>query len=233
MEVFLLKKIALVDDDINIQSSVSMALEEQGYEISCYNDGLSGLKGIVDNPPDLAILDIKMPRMDGIELLKKLKEKMQIPVIMLTSKTQEEDQLLGFNNGADDYVTKPFSLQLLQARIKTLLKRVDLKLSPQKEENILIRGDLKLNLDRHECFWQKKEIKLTLTEFLILSNLAEHPGHIKTRESLIDAAYGESIYIEDRSIDTHIKRLRKKIKTASEDFDKIETLYGMGYKYKE
>jgi len=227
--------IALVDDDRNILASVSMTLEAEGFEVRTYVDGDSALRGLSARPADLAILDIKMPRMDGMELLQKLRKTTDLPVIFLTSKDEEVDEILGLRMGADDYVTKPFSQRLLIERIRTLLRRADgAGLTDDGEaEPAIVRGDLTLDPSRHLCAWKGDEVNLTVTEFLILKALALRPGHVKNRDQLMDAAYGEHIYVDDRTIDSHIKRIRKKFKAVNDDFDHIETLYGIGYRYRD
>jgi two-component system, OmpR family, response regulator ChvI len=230
------KTIALVDDDRNILVSVAMALEAEGYEVRTYGDGDEALRGISSRPVDLAVLDIKMPRMDGMELLQRLRQTMSMPIIFLTSKDDETDELQGLRMGADDYIKKPFSQRLLIERIKALLRRVELAQSKSATVDpgqMLTRGDLVLDSARHACFWKGKPIDLTVTEFLLVKALAVRPGHVKNRDQLMDAAYGEHIYVDDRTIDSHIKRLRKKFKTCDDDFAQIETLYGIGYKYRE
>ena len=225
--------IALVDDDRNILTSVSMALESEGFKVRTYTDGESALAGIVQSPVDLAILDIKMPRMDGMELLQKLRQKSALPVIFLTSKDDEVDELLGLRMGADDYIRKPFSQRLLIERIRVLLRRAALSTEAGVGggEDVMVRGDLVLDSDRHACTWKGGPVQLTVTEFLILKSLAARPGHVKNRDQLMDAAYGESIYVDDRTIDSHIKRLRKKFRQVDREFGQIETLYGVGYRY--
>lgn len=226
--------IALVDDDRNIITSVSMALEAEGFNVKTYNDGEEGLKGITDTPPDLAVLDIKMPRMDGMEVLTKLRETSTLPVIFLTSKDDEVDEVIGLRMGADDYITKPFSQRLLIERIRALLRRKDLQNQKSDEaQEIVQRGDLALDDSRHLCTWKGKPVNLTVTEYLLVKALAMRPGHVKNRDQLIDLAYGENIYVDDRTIDSHIKRVRKKFKSVDTDFNQIETLYGVGYRYKE
>jgi two-component system response regulator ChvI len=228
--------IALVDDDRNILTSVSIALEAEGFKVRTYNDGSEALRGLASSPVDLAILDIKMPRMDGMELLGRLRESSKLPVIFLTSKDDEVDEVLGLRMGADDYITKPFSQRLLIERIRALLRRERLsgeESETGETEKPLTRGELMLDPSRHLCTWKGKPVNLTVTEFLILKALAQRPGHVKNRDQLMDAAYGESIYVDDRTIDSHIKRLRKKFKAADDDFQQIETLYGVGYRYKE
>lgn len=228
--------IALVDDDRNILASVSMTLEAEGFEVRTYVDGDSALRGLSARPADLAILDIKMPRMDGMELLTRLRRQSKMPVIFLTSKDDEVDEILGLRMGADDYIKKPFSQRLLIERIRTLLRRRD-RIAEEDDgeeaEPPILRGDLRLDLDRFGCTWQKKPVDLTVTEFLILKALAQHPGHVKSRDQLMDAAYGESIYVDDRTIDSHIKRLRKKFRATDPAFAEIETMYGIGYRYRE
>jgi two-component system response regulator ChvI len=227
--------IALVDDDRNIVTSVSLALKAEGYTVISFHDGEEGLKGILSETPDLAILDIKMPRLDGMEVLSKLREKTSLPVIFLTSKDDEVDEILGLRLGADDYITKPFSQRLLLERIRAVLRRHPRQIqntNTEFPEAIIERGDLRLDENRHLCLWRNKDINLTVTEYLLLKCLALHPGLVKTRDQLINEAYGETIYIDDRSIDTHIKRIRKKFREQDPDFDQIETLYGVGYRYK-
>jgi len=227
--------IALVDDDRNILTSVSMALEAEGYKVRTYSDGSEALRGLTAQPADLAVLDIKMPRMDGMELLQRLRKQSAIPVIFLTSKDDEIDELLGLRMGADDYIKKPFSQKLLIERIRALLRRSEAAAETDASGNnaAIVRGHLVLDPGRHICTWKAKQVDLTVTEFLILKALASRPGHVKNRDQLIDAAYGESIYVDDRTIDSHIKRLRKKFREVDDDFAHIETLYGVGYRYRD
>jgi two-component system response regulator ChvI len=226
--------IALVDDDQNILTSVSMALEAEGFHVRTYKDGEDALRGLSRQPVDLAVLDIKMPRMDGMELLQKLRKSTQMPVIFLTSKDDEVDEVLGLRMGADDYIKKPFSQRLLIERIRTLLRRLDgAENGEASGEETLVRGDLVLDPDRHLCMWSGGEVPLTVTEFLLIKSLAQRPGHVKTRDQLMDAAYGESIYVDDRTIDSHIKRLRAKFRQVDAGFAQIETLYGVGYRYRD
>ena len=228
--------IALVDDDRNILTSVSIALEAEGYRIMTYTDGASALEGFKTSPPDLAILDIKMPRMDGMETLRRMRQKSDTPVIFLTSKDEEIDELFGLKMGADDYVSKPFSQRLVVERVKAVLRRFQPKDGQPTEEEaarVLERGKLKLDPERHTCHWDNRPVTLTVTEFLILQALASRPGVVKTRDALMDAAYDDQVYVDDRTIDSHIKRLRKKFKQVDDDFDVIETLYGVGYRFKE
>ena len=225
-------RIALVDDDQNILTSVALALESEGFEVDSYSDSEAALAGITRRNVDLAVLDIKMPRMDGVELLQKLRYKTDMPVIFLTSKDDEIDEALGLSIGADDYITKPFSQRLLIARIKAVLRRVKLQEEPQNFlEDAIEYGDLLLDPNRHLCRWKQQDVKLTVTEFLMLKALILRPGHVKSRDQLMDAAYGESVFLDDRTIDSHIKRLRKKFRVIDPKFDQIETLYGMGYRY--
>ena len=226
--------IALVDDDRNIVSSVSLALEAEGYRVNSYLDGVEALSGLKNMPADLAVIDIKMPRMDGMELLAKLREYTSMPVIFLTSKDDELDEMLGLRMGADDYIKKPFSQKLLIERIRALLRRSSIERGNKIDESdLIIRGNLILDNSRHQCTWQGKPVDLTVTEFLLIGSLASRPGFVKNRDQLMDAAYGENIYVDDRTIDSHIKRLRKKFKSVDPRFSNIETLYGVGYRYSE
>ena len=230
------RSVALVDDDQNILTSVSMALEAEGFEVRTYTDGEAGLKGMTEKLPDIAILDIKMPRMDGMELLSRLRRQTQMPVIFLTSKDDELDEVLGLRMGADDYIRKPFSQRLLIERVRTLIRRSELSGENSQAaggEGMIVRGDLVLDPARHLCTWKAVPAELTVTEFLILQSLAMRPGHVKNRDQLMDAAYGEHVYVDDRTIDSHIKRLRRKLKSLDQEFNQIETLYGLGYRYKD
>ena len=232
-------KITLVDDDQNILTSVSMALEEEGYKVTSYPDGEKAYEGMKENLPDLAVLDIKMPRMDGMELLKKLRMiAPELPVIFLTSKDEEIDEIVGLKMGADDYMTKPFSQRLLLTRIESLLRRQKARADYENNNHetghaLLKRGELTLDDERHICLWKGQQVDLTVTEYLLIKTLAIRPGHVKSRDQLIDQAYGENIFVDDRTVDSHIKRLRKKFKKVDPDFSHIETMYGLGYKYKE
>ncbi|MEM8916300.1 MAG: response regulator transcription factor [Pseudomonadota bacterium] len=227
--------IALVDDDRNILTSVSIALEGEGFEVRTYADGDEALRGLTTQPVDLAVLDIKMPRMDGMELLGRLRKVTAMPIIFLTSKDDEVDELLGLRMGADDYIRKPFSQRLLIERIRAILRREELTRDDGESDPdaMIKRGPMELDGDRHSCTWHGKPINLTVTEFLLVRALAQRPGHVKSRDQLMDAAYGDHIYVDDRTIDSHIKRIRKKFKVVDDDFSQIETLYGVGYKYKE
>lgn len=230
--------IALVDDDRNILTSVSIALQAEGFVTRVYADGEAALKALIDNPPDLAIFDVKMPRMDGLELLRRLREKSQIPVIFLTSKDDELDEALGLAMGADDYIAKPFSQRLLIARIRAILRRSEYVGTPQGTaaadvQGPLTRGALAMDPARHRVTWKGEPVTLTVTEFLILETLAQRPGIVRTRNQLMDAAYQDDIYVDDRTIDSHIKRLRRKFRQVDAEFDAIETLYGAGYRFSE
>jgi len=230
--------IALVDDDRNILTSVSIALQSEGFTVRVYSDGESALKALLDNPPDLAVLDIKMPRMDGMELLRRLREKSSIPTIFLTSKDDELDEALGLAMGADDYITKPFSQRLLIARIRAILRRTEVRATPEDEDDAtpvekIVRGRLEMDPARHRVQWGGRDVTLTVTEFLILEALAQRPGFVKSRDQLMDTAYQDDVYVDDRTIDSHIKRLRRKFRQVDSDFKAIETLYGVGYRFAE
>jgi two-component system response regulator ChvI len=229
--------IALVDDDRNILASVSLALEAEGFAVKTYTDGAEALRGLAAEPPDLAVLDIKMPRMDGMELLERLRRSSAMPVIFLTSKDDEVDEIMGLRMGADDYIKKPFSQRLLVERIRTLLRREQAVRegggSDVASPESIRRGELTIDPARHFVSWRGEDIELTVTEFMLLKALAQRPGHVKSRDQLMDAAYGEHIYVDDRTIDSHIKRLRKKFRAVDNEFSQIETLYGVGYRYKE
>ncbi len=230
--------IVLVDDDRNILTSVSMSLEAEGFDVRTHSEAEEGLRSLIQRPPDLAVLDIKMPRLTGMELLQRLRQNpstQSLPVIFLTSKDEEVDEIMGFSMGADDYITKPFSQRLLIERIRAILRREDLRLNPPPLDpnTIITRGDLVLDSERHQCTWKGSLVNLTVTEFLLVKTLAQRIGHVKSRDQLMDAAYGESVYVDDRTIDSHIKRLRKKFRKIDSEFEQIETLYGVGYRYKE
>jgi two-component system, OmpR family, response regulator ChvI len=228
--------IALVDDDRNILTSVSIAMQAEGYITRLYPDGESALKALLENPADLGIFDIKMPRMDGLELLRRLREKSAMPVIFLTSKDEELDEALGLAMGADDYITKPFSQRLLIARVKAILRRATYDRSPANGEAAdelepMVRGKLEMDPARHHVKWDGKALTLTVTEFMILEALANRPGVVRTRDQLMDAAYQDDVYVDDRTIDSHIKRLRRKFREIDSDFSAIDTLYGAGYRF--
>ena len=230
--------ITLVDDDENIVESVKLALESHGHTVRAFHDGASGLEALESDPPDLAILDVKMPRMDGMEVLRKLRQTSSLPVIMLTSKDEEIDEILGFNLGADDYIHKPFSQRLLIERVKALLRRTgadggEAEPASDGSTKAIKRGKLSMDPARHECTWDGRPVKLTVTEFLLLQALAQRPGFVKSRDNLMDAAYDDQVYVDDRTIDSHVKRMRKKFRVVDPEFDAIETLYGVGYRYRE
>ncbi|QDL92187.1 response regulator transcription factor [Paroceanicella profunda] len=228
--------IALVDDDRNILASLSILLESEGFEIRTYSDGATALHALSASPPDIAVLDIKMPRMDGMEVLRRLRRKSEVPVIFLTSKDDEVDEMLGLRMGADDYIRKPFSQRLLIERIRAVLRRrnpQDDAAERTEAETILERGALVMDPMRHAVIWRGMPVNLTLTEFLILHALAQRPGFVKTREQLMQVAYQDEVYVDDRTIDSHIKRVRKKLRAVDETFASIETLYGVGYRYRE
>jgi two-component system response regulator ChvI len=233
--------IALVDDDRNILTSVSIALQAEGFLTRVYTDGQTALRAFADNPPDLGVFDIKMPQMDGMELLRRVRETSAMPVIFLTSKDDELDEALGLAMGADDYISKPFSQRLLIARIRALLRRQDLARGTgasltegaEAETPLIERGRLVMDPARHKVLWDGKDVTLTVTEFLILEALAQRPGVVKSRNQLLDIAYQDDVYVDDRTIDSHIKRIRRKFRGADPEFDAIETLYGVGYKFGE
>ena len=229
--------IALVDDDRNILTSVSISLEAEGYRTMTYTDGASALDGFKTSPPDLTILDIRMPRMDGMETLRRLRQKSDMPVIFLTSKMEEIDELFGLNLGADDFIRKPFSRHLLIERVKAILRRSSPMDGRAPKEidaaKVLERGMLRMDPERHTCKWKNEPVTLTVTEFLILQALASRPGVVKSRNALMDDAYGDEVDVDGRAIDSHIKRLRKKFWEKDQAFDLIETLYGVGYRFKE
>ncbi len=232
-----MSRIALVDDDRNILTSVSMTLEAEGFEVETYNDGQSALDAFTRRMPELAVLDIKMPRMDGMDLLQRLRQKSAVPVIFLTSKDDEIDELMGLRMGADDYVRKPFSQRLLVERIRSILRRQEAIASDAgdspEESQVMERGQLSMDPLRHAVKWKGLDVSLTVTEFLLLQALAQRPGFVKSRDQLMDVAYDEQVYVDDRTIDSHIKRLRKKMREVDNDFSAIETLYGIGYRYNE
>lgn len=230
--------IALVDDDRNILTTVAIGLQAEGFATRVYSDGEAALKALLENPPDLAVCDIKMPRMDGLELLQKLRVKSALPVIFLTSKDEEPDEALGLAMGADDYIAKPFSQRLLVARIRAILRRTELvrgEAEARPDEPAVVetiqRGRLEMDPVRHRVAWNGQPVSLTVTEFLILEALAARPGVIKSRNQLMDAAYSDDVFVDDRTIDSHIKRLRRKFRAADREFGAIETLYGAGYSF--
>jgi two-component system response regulator ChvI len=232
-------EIALVDDDRNILTSVSIALQAEGFVTRVYTDPTVALKAFADKQPDLGVFDIKMPQMDGMERLRRVREFSPMPVIFLTSKDDELDEALGLAMGADDYIAKPFSQRLLVARVRAILRRQELakgvasSAAPEPEPVLLERGRLVMDPARHKVIWGGKDVTLTVTEFLILEALAQRPGVVKTRNQLLDVAYHDDIYVDDRTIDSHIKRMRRKFRAVDPEFDAIETLYGVGYKFQD
>ena len=234
-----MSKIALVDDDRNILTSVAMTLEAEGFEVDTYHDGQAAMEAFSKRMPDMGVFDIKMPRMDGMDLLQRVRQKSAMPVIFLTSKEDEIDEVLGLRMGADDYVKKPFSQRLLVERIRALLRRQEAISgdaaggSDVEETKVMARGELTMDPLRHAVTWKGKDVSLTVTEFLLLQALAQRPGFVKSRDQLMDVAYDDQVYVDDRTIDSHIKRLRKKMRTADNEFNAIETLYGIGYRYNE
>ena len=232
--------IALVDDDRNILTTVSIALQAEGFATRVYSDGEAALRALLDNPPDLAICDIKMPRMDGFQLLEQLRARSSLPVIFLTSKDEEPDEARGLALGADDYIAKPFSQRLLIARIRAILRRTELARASADAgsdeaaaSQVVRRGRLEMDPPRHLVTWDGKPVALTVTEFLLLEALASRPGVVKSRNQLMDAAYNDDVFIDDRTIDSHIKRLRRKFRQVDPEFGGIETLYGAGYSFAE
>src|SRR6186713_2321084 len=235
------RSIALVDDDRNILTTLSIALQAEGYATRVYSDGEAALKALLENPPDLAVFDIKMPRMDGMELLRRLRATSELPVIFLTSKDEEQDEEAGLAMGADDYIAKPFSQRLLLARIRAILRRAGpvREADPAEERPdgdggpLIMRGRLSMDPSRHRVTWAGRPVSLTVTEFLILEALAQRPGVIKSRNQLMDAAYPDDVFVDDRTVDSHIKRLRRKFRAADPEFGAIETLYGAGYSFSD
>ena len=231
--------IALVDDDRNILATLSIALQAEGYATRVYSDGEAALKALTENPPDLAVFDIKMPRMDGMELLARLRAQVDVPVIFLTSKDQEQDEEAGLALGADDYIAKPFSQRLLLARIRAILRRAGPPReggdegAPALDSPQIERGRLTMDPARHRVTWDGQPVALTVTEFLILEALAQRPGVIKSRNQLMDAAYPDDVFVDDRTVDSHIKRVRRKFRSADPRFTAIETLYGAGYSFSD
>lgn len=229
-----MQRITLVDDDKNILTSVSMALEAEDFSVSTFSDSEAGLEDVLKNTPELVVLDVKMPRLDGFEVLESIRKHSDVPVIFLTSKDDEVDEVLGLRLGADDYITKPFSQRLLIERIKTILRRQKARQQEDSIQNLEVKTQkLVLDKDRHYCRWNEQTINLTATEFMLIEALVERPGQVLSRDQLIDKAYGANIYVDDRTIDAHIRRVRKKFKTADPEFDEIETLYGVGYRFKD
>jgi two-component system, OmpR family, response regulator ChvI len=228
--------IAVIDDDPDVLDLVKTVLEMDGHQVVTFHSGLTALEGLGARSPNLVILDIKMPDMDGMELLRRLRLKSQVPVIFLTGKVEEVDELLALKLGADDFIRKPFSQRVLSERVRTVLRRFRSTGAGGESETgnmAMERGDLRMDQERHSCRWKGKEVVLTVTEFRLLEALAARPGVIKSRDALMDAAYEDQVYVDDRTIDSHIKRLRRKFRDVDDTFDRIETLYGVGYRFKE
>jgi two-component system response regulator ChvI len=230
--------IGLVDDDENILESLRFFFDSEGYEVRAWSDPVAALQSLIESPPDIAILDMKMPRLDGLELLRRLRQSSALPVIFLTSKDEEIDEVVGFTIGADDFVRKPCSTRLLGERVKAVLRRARPIGAPPEvgdvgDKKSMVRGDLTLDPNRHVTMWKGKDVRLTVTEFLILESLAHRPGYVKSRDALMDAAYDDQVYVDDRTIDSHVKRMRRKFREVDQEFDGIETLYGVGYRYRE
>ena len=232
-----MSRIALVDDDRNILTSVSITLESEGFTVETYNDGQAALDAFNRSLPDLGVFDIKMPRLDGLDLLQRVRQKSNMPVIFLPSKDDEIDEIFGLRMGADDYVTKPFSQRLLLERIRALLRRKEAiegnVVADSDDTKVLVRGNLTMDPLRHLVTWKQQDVTLTVTEFLLLQSLVQRPGFVKSRDQLMEVAYQEQIYVDDRTIDSHIKRVRKKMRSVDDNFSAIETLYGIGYRYNE
>ncbi len=225
--------IACVDDDRNILTSLQILLETEGFEVEVFTDPVAALQSFQNRPPDLAVLDIKMPRLNGLDMFRRIRQTSDLPLIFLTSKDEEVDEEIGLRLGADDYIKKPFSQRLLVERIRAVLRRraPSDDLPGSDAERSFRCGDLMINPARHACSWKDQPIQLTVTEFLILRALAERPGHVRKREQLIEAAYSDNVYVDDRTIDSHIKRIRKKFRVVDSGFSEIQTLYGIGYRY--
>jgi len=226
-------RIALVDDEENIRETVSFALRKSGYVVDTYADGLEAWETLRQSLPDVVILDILMPRLDGLELCRRLRGLSErLPILFLTSKDEEFDRVLGLELGADDYLCKPFSVRELVARVKVVFRRLALSPEPTVDEKLLEVGELSLDLNRYEARWRNAPLALTITEFLLLQALARHPGHVKTRAQLMNDAYPHDAYVSERTIDSHIKRLRRKFTDVDGEFAAIETVYGLGYRYR-
>jgi two-component system, OmpR family, response regulator ChvI len=228
--------IAVVNDDRNVLTSVSIALKAEGYRVATYTDGPSALDGFRTAPPDLAILDIKMPRMDGMETMRLLRAKSDLPVIFLASKEEMIDEVFALKMGADDLIRKPISERLLVERVKAVLRRASPKdgmVQKKGTDKVLERGALRMDLERHTCTWKNQPVRLTVSEFLILHALASRPGVVKSRNALIDVVYEDRLNVDERNIDSHIKRLRMKFTASDSEFDMVESLYGAGYRFKE
>ena len=225
--------IAIVDDDSEIVTLIEDILEGEGYNVTSYRDSRTALHQIKAKAPDLVILDVIMPKMNGLELLRSLRQKSDIPVILLTERTEEGEELLGLQTGADDYIHKPFSQRTLVERVKSVLRRV--RPAPELEtgKGIVDRGHLRIDKERYTCTWKGRGIVLTLTEFRLLEALIVRLGVVQTRDALRAYAYGDQVYVDERTIDSHMKRLRAKFRAVDEEFDGIETLYGVGYRFRE
>jgi DNA-binding response OmpR family regulator len=228
--------VAVVDDEANIRETVTYALRREGYRVEAYADGQEAWEAFQHAMPDVVVLDIIMPRMDGLELCRRVRGGSDaVPIIFLTSRDEEFDRVLGLELGADDYLCKPFSMRELVARVKVLFRRLALSraAASDADEELLEVGELELDLRRYTARWRGAPVALTVTEFMILHALARHPGHVKTRQQLMDEGYPHDTFVSDRTIDSHIKRLRKKICAVDPDFDGIETVYGLGYRFRE
>ena len=228
--------VALVDDEENIRETVGYALTREGYRVEAFADGLAAWKRLEKEPTDVVVLDISMPRMDGLELCRRLRAISEsLPIIFLTSRDEEFDRVLGLELGADDYLCKPFSMRELMARVKVLFRRLSLERHPPDaaDEKILEAGDLRLDLQRYTAHWKDRPAPLTVTEFMILHALVRRPGHVKTRAQLMTEGYPHDAYVSDRTIDSHIKRLRRKLTEIDPEFDGVETVYGLGYRYRQ
>ena len=234
--------IALVDDEQSILTSVSLSLESEGFTVDTFLNGEEAMEAFNNKSYDLGLFDIKMPKMDGNELLNKVRsskiEKLkEMPIIFLTSKDHEQDEIIGLRMGAADYIKKPFSQKLLNERVRTVLRihanrKKTFEIDKQDKINF-VRGELELDESKQLCFWKTLEVELTVAEFNLVKSLSQHPGVIKDRNQLMDAMYGDSIYVDDRTIDSHIKRLRKKFRSYDESFDQIRTRYGSGYSWRD
>jgi two-component system, OmpR family, response regulator ChvI len=225
--------IALVDDEESLRETVGFALRREGYRVESFADGLAAWQSFERSLPDLAILDVLMPRMDGLELCRRLRALSErLPILFLTSRDEEFDRVLGLELGADDYLCKPFSMRELAARVKVLLRRAAHRQAPPDEERVLDAGRLRLDLARYQAFWNGAPVPLTVTEFTLLHALARRPGHVKTRAQLLEEGYPHDAYASDRTIDSHVKRLRKKLAEADPASDAIETVYGLGYRFR-
>ena len=227
-------RIAVVDDEASIREALAEVLAGEGYEVACFRDGADAWSAFQRALPDLAILDILMPRMDGLELCRRLRgASEELPIVFLTSRDEEFDRVLGLELGADDYLCKPFSTRELVARVKVLFRRAALRRHPSPSPRELRAGALVLDLDRYEARWREQPVPLTVTEFRLLNALSRHPGHVKTRAQLLAEAYPEDTFVSDRTIDSHVKRLRRKFEAVDTGFDLVETVYGLGYRWRE